>query len=187
MACSVLQSRLAPVAAQDMHWLLAGLGTLGILYGAVATTAQSNLRGVVAYGSISHVGLALFGLASFSAAGLQATVLLLLGLTLATGGSFLSRRLAAAYRYHGSDGTSPASANACRGWRVFPVVRAGWHGHAGNHRLPGRVPDRRDDLQEHSGAALAALFGMIVGAGASWPLPQRLLRAATTRCGGRKR
>jgi NADH:ubiquinone oxidoreductase subunit 4 (subunit M) len=57
---------LAPIAARDLHWLLAGFGTVAILYGGVAALAHSNLRGMLAYSSLAHVGLVLLGLASFS-------------------------------------------------------------------------------------------------------------------------
>jgi NADH-quinone oxidoreductase subunit M len=66
---------LAPLAARDLHWLLAGLGTLAILYGGVAALAQSNLRGVLAYASLSHVGLVVLALASFSVSALQGALL----------------------------------------------------------------------------------------------------------------
>jgi NADH-quinone oxidoreductase subunit M len=35
---------LAPNAAQDLHWLLAGLGVVGMIFGALAAMAQTNLR-----------------------------------------------------------------------------------------------------------------------------------------------
>ncbi len=158
---------LAPVAAQDMHWLLAGLGTVGILYGAVATTAQSNLRGVVAYGSVSHVGLALLGLASFSTAGLQATILLLLGFTLATGGSFLL--LAGLQRRVGTTDLTALSGIRQRMPRLagcFLLFGLAGMGMPGTLGFPAEFLIVVSTLQEHSGAALAALFGMVVGAGA---------------------
>jgi NADH-quinone oxidoreductase subunit M len=80
---------LAPIAARDLHWLLAGLGTVAILYGAAAALAQSNLRGMLAYASLSHIGLVLLGLASFSVSALQGALLLLLNFSVATGGGFL--------------------------------------------------------------------------------------------------
>ncbi|MDP3686525.1 MAG: NADH-quinone oxidoreductase subunit M, partial [Sulfurimicrobium sp.] len=43
---------LAPHAAHQMHWLLVGLGTIAVLYGAVAALAQSNLRRMLAYASL---------------------------------------------------------------------------------------------------------------------------------------
>jgi len=80
---------LAPEAALDLHWLLAGLGTVAILYGAVGMLAQTNMRVSLAYASICHVGLAVLGLASYTAQGAQGAVSLLLSFSVATGGAFL--------------------------------------------------------------------------------------------------
>ncbi len=57
---------LAPNLAQEFHWLLAGLGVTGILYGALLALAQTNLRQMLACSSISHVGLVLLAIASFN-------------------------------------------------------------------------------------------------------------------------
>jgi len=77
---------LAPGAAQELHWLLAGLGVVGILYGALAAIAQTNLRRMLAYASISHVGLVLLGIASFSLQGVQGALFQLLNFTVVAGG-----------------------------------------------------------------------------------------------------
>ena len=81
---------LAPIAARDLHWLLAGFGTVAILYGGVAALAQSNLRSILAYASLAHVGLVLLGLAAFSVSALQGVLLQLLNFSLSAGGSFLA-------------------------------------------------------------------------------------------------
>lgn len=158
---------LAPQAAQELHWLLAGLGTLAVLYGAVAATAQSNLRGVIAYGSVSHVGLALLGLASFSVAGVQAVVLLLLGFAFATGGSFLL--LDGLKRRVGSTDLSALSGIRQRMPRLagfFLLFGLAGMGMPGTIGFPAEFLIVVSALQAHSGAALAALFGMVVAAGA---------------------
>ncbi len=63
---------------------------MAILYGGVAALAQSNLRSVLAYASLAHVGLVLLGLAAFSVSALQGVLLQLLNFSLAAGGSFLA-------------------------------------------------------------------------------------------------
>ena len=73
----------------DGHPMLAGLGTVSILYGAVGMVAQSNLRVALAYASICHVGLAILGLASYTAQGAQGAVSLLLSFSVSSGGAFL--------------------------------------------------------------------------------------------------
>jgi proton-translocating NADH-quinone oxidoreductase chain M len=49
---------------------LAVLGAINILYGAYAALIQTDLKKIVAYSSISHMGFILLGLASLNAAGL---------------------------------------------------------------------------------------------------------------------
>ncbi|HSO79555.1 MAG TPA: NADH-quinone oxidoreductase subunit M, partial [Chromatiaceae bacterium] len=83
---------LAPGAAQEFHWLLAGLGTVGLLYGALAAMGQTNLRRLLAYASLSHVGLVLLGIASLSEPGVQGALFQLLNFPLVAGGLFLMTR-----------------------------------------------------------------------------------------------
>lgn len=80
---------LAPEAAVNFHWLLAGLGVVGILYGAIIAINQSNLRSMLAYSSISHLGLVILGIASFNIQGIQGAVYQLLNFTIISGGIFL--------------------------------------------------------------------------------------------------
>ncbi len=80
---------MAPEAARHLHWLLAGLGVVGILYGAMIALSQSNLRRMLAFSSISHVGLVVLGLASMTVQGTQGAVFQLLNFTLVSGGMFL--------------------------------------------------------------------------------------------------
>jgi len=80
---------LAPNAAQEFQWVLIGLGTLGIIYGAVAALNQTNIRRMLAFSSISHVSLVIVGIASLSLQGLQGAVYQLLNFTLISSGLFL--------------------------------------------------------------------------------------------------
>jgi NAD(P)H-quinone oxidoreductase subunit 4 len=58
--------------------LLAVLGVVGIVYGAMAAFAQQNLKRRLAYSSISHMGFILVGLASFNDLGVSGAVLQML-------------------------------------------------------------------------------------------------------------
>jgi NADH-quinone oxidoreductase subunit M len=158
---------LAPAAAQDLHWLLAGLGTVAILYGAVAALAQSNLRGVLAYLSLSHVGLVLLGLASFSVSALQGAVLQLLNFSMAASGGFLM--LAFLQRRTGSTaiahlgGVAHSMPLLTSFFLIFGLAGLGVPGTSG---FPAELLIIVAALHTHTGAGLAALFAVVVGAGA---------------------
>src|SRR5262249_31303532 len=47
-------------------WCLAALGTWNIVYGAWCAMAQKDLKKLVAYSSISHMGYVMLGMASFT-------------------------------------------------------------------------------------------------------------------------
>ena len=59
---------LCPLAAQSAAWVLAGLGVFSILYGALAALAQTDLKRLVAYSSVSHMGYVLLGLGAWQVA-----------------------------------------------------------------------------------------------------------------------
>ena len=56
-------------------WLLAALGTVNIVYGAMCAMAQSDLKKLVAYSSISHMGYVMLGMAAFTPQGINGAVL----------------------------------------------------------------------------------------------------------------
>jgi NADH-quinone oxidoreductase subunit M len=56
-------------------WLLAALGTWNIIYGAVCAMAQTDLKKLVAYSSISHMGYVMLGMAAFTPQGINGAVL----------------------------------------------------------------------------------------------------------------
>jgi NADH-quinone oxidoreductase subunit M len=80
---------LVPDAAREYQWVLVGLGMIGVLYGAVAALSQTSLRRMLAFSSLSHVGLVVLGIAAFSQQGIQGAVFQLLNFTLIAGGMFL--------------------------------------------------------------------------------------------------
>lgn len=54
--------------------LLAGLGVLSIVYGGLNALAQSDLKKMIAYSSVSHMGFVLLGIASLTAEGINGAV-----------------------------------------------------------------------------------------------------------------
>jgi NADH-quinone oxidoreductase subunit M len=156
---------LAPLAARDLHWLLAGFGTLAILYGGVAALAQSNLRRVLAYASLAHVGLVLLGLATFSVSALQGALLQLLNFSVAAGGgflilSFLQRRTGTT-DIHQLGGLMRSMPRLTGFFLLFGLAGIGLPGTSG---FPGELLIIVAALHSHTGAGLAALFGMLLAA-----------------------
>jgi NADH-quinone oxidoreductase subunit M len=56
-------------------WVLAALGALNIVYGAVCAMAQADMKKLVAYSSISHMGYVMLGMAAFTPQGINGAVL----------------------------------------------------------------------------------------------------------------
>jgi NADH-quinone oxidoreductase subunit M len=56
-------------------WALAALGTLNIVYGALCAMAQSDMKKLVAYSSISHMGYVMLGMATLTPQGINGAVL----------------------------------------------------------------------------------------------------------------
>ncbi len=158
---------LAPLAARELHWLLAGFGTVAILYGSVAALAQSNLRAVLAYASLSHVGLVVLGLASFSVSALQGALLQLLNFSVAAGGGFL----VLAFLQRRTDSTDISQLGGVIHrlpllsgfFLLFGLAGIGLPGTSG---FPGELLIIVETLHSHTGAGLAALFAMVLAAAA---------------------
>ena len=65
-----------PVATAELaYYFLGALGAFNIVYGALCAMAQTDLKKLVAYSSISHMGYVMLGMASFTPLGIQGAVL----------------------------------------------------------------------------------------------------------------
>ncbi len=73
---------LAPSAAVEYSWALGIFGAITLIYGALIALQQTNLRRLLAYASVSHVGLVIIGLSSLNLQGLQGAIFQLLNFTL---------------------------------------------------------------------------------------------------------
>lgn len=157
---------LAPQAALEFHWLLAGLGVVGILYGGVLAFRQTNLRRMLAFSSISHVGFVILGIASFNMQGLQGAIFQLLNFTLVAGGifilaGFLHHRIGSTDLLHlgGAAKSMPLLAGF---FLLFGLAGMGMPGTSG---FPAEFLILVSAVSTHTGAGLAALFGVVLGAG----------------------
>lgn len=78
-----------PQAAIQLAPLLGWLAVAGIIYGALAAWVQRDVKKLVAYSSVSHLGFCLLGMFSLKLAGLTGSVLYMVNHGLSTGALFL--------------------------------------------------------------------------------------------------
>jgi len=80
---------LFPDAAMTFAPWLAGLALIGILYGALVALVQKDLKSLVAYSSVAHLGFVMLGIATINRQGLSGAVLQGVNHGLSTGALFL--------------------------------------------------------------------------------------------------
>ena len=80
---------LFPDAARLAVPYIAALATIGIVYGALLALAQNDVKKLVAYSSVSHLGFVMLGVASLSVAGTEGAMLQMLNHGVSTGALFL--------------------------------------------------------------------------------------------------
>jgi len=68
---------------------IALFATIGILYGAAVSYAQADVKKLVAYSSVSHLGFVMLGLFALNAQGVQGAILQMVNHGLSTGALFL--------------------------------------------------------------------------------------------------
>ena len=78
-----------PEAMHEITPIAMGLGVVGILYAAVLACAQTDIKRLVAYSSISHMGFILLGTFAGTELALQGVVMQMVAHGLSTGGLFL--------------------------------------------------------------------------------------------------
>jgi NADH-quinone oxidoreductase subunit M len=80
---------LFPQAAVDFAPLMLTLATIGILYGAIVATMQRDLKKLVAYSSVAHLGFVVLGIFALTTVGIQGGVFTMVSHGLTTGALFL--------------------------------------------------------------------------------------------------
>ncbi len=80
---------LFPNASRAAAPVIAVLAIIGIIYAAIVSFAQTDVKKLVAYTSVSHLGFVMLGIFSFTTQGIQGAVLQMINHGLSTGGLFL--------------------------------------------------------------------------------------------------
>lgn len=80
---------LFPLASMEMAPLMAVLAVIGIIYGALVAFAQRDVKKLVAYSSVSHMGFVMLGVFAFTPQALSGSVLQIVNHGISTGALFL--------------------------------------------------------------------------------------------------
>jgi NADH-quinone oxidoreductase subunit M len=80
---------LFPVEAHRNAPWIAVLALIGIIYGALVAMVQPNMKKLIAYSSISHLGFVVLGIFSFTTAGLNGAMFVMLAHGVSTGALFM--------------------------------------------------------------------------------------------------
>src|SRR5882762_2858108 len=75
-------------ACRNAPWIMV-LALIGIIYGALVSLVQPNMKKLIAYSSVSHLGFVVLGIFSFTTAGLNGAVFVMLAHGVVTGGLFM--------------------------------------------------------------------------------------------------
>src|ERR1043166_6130860 len=80
---------LFPGMARKFAWIMITLAVIGIIYGALVAMVQPDVKRLVAYSSVSHMGFVVLGLFSFTELGMQGALYQMLNHGVSTGALFL--------------------------------------------------------------------------------------------------
>ncbi|MDP3151079.1 MAG: NADH-quinone oxidoreductase subunit M [Archangium sp.] len=78
-----------PVAARQYQNFFAALSVIGIVYGALMCLAQRDIKKLIAYSSVSHLGFCMLGIFAFTAEGATGSAYQMLNHGVSTGALFL--------------------------------------------------------------------------------------------------
>ena len=143
---------LYPDAAHTFAPTIIVLSLIAIIYGAIVALVQPDLKRLVAYSSVSHMGFVTLGTFVFTEQGIQGAILQMINHGLITGGLFLlvGDHLRADPRPDDREDGRARGADAAVG-RDDRVLRVGVGRPARAVRFRGRVPQPRRDIPRQSG------------------------------------
>jgi len=171
-----------PLAAQDAFPLVMVLAVIGIVYGALVAYPQPDMKRLVAYSSVSHMGFVMLGLYAFNSTGITGGVLQMVNHGLSTGALFIlvgliydrthTREIA---QYGGIWGTVPL-------WSAFfLVVTLSSIGLPGLNGFVGEFLILSGAFRSHPVAAVVGTTGIILGAVYMLTMYQRVAFGPVTR------
>ncbi|MGX9965389.1 NADH-quinone oxidoreductase subunit M [Roseomonas sp. F4] len=167
---------LLPQASADFAPLIFALSVIAVIYTSLVALAQEDMKKLIAYSSIAHMGIVTLGIFTFTAQGLSGALFTMLSHGVVSGALFLcvgvlydrvhSREIA---RYGGVAKIMPAYALV---FMVFTMASVALPGLAG---FPGELLVIVGAFRVNPWVALGACMGMILGAAYALYLYRRVI------------
>jgi NADH-quinone oxidoreductase subunit M len=156
---------MTPLGAARLFPLLATLAVIGIIYGALAALAQTDIKRLVAYSSVSHMGFIVLGMFAFNATGLDGSAIQMVNHGLTTGALFACVGMLYE-RYHTRDMTELGGL-----WNRLPILAfffvlaaLGSAAVPGLNGFVGEFPILVGMFQTSARTAVLGATGMVLGA-----------------------
>lgn len=156
---------LFPEAAVYFAPLMITLGVIGIIYGAIAATMQKDLKRLVAYSSVAHLGFIVLGTFALNTEGIEGGLLQMVNHGISTGALFLlvgmiyeRRHTRIISELGGLQKSAPIMAG------VFTVVMLSSIGLPGLNGFPGEFLTLVGAFNAHRWWAVVAASGVILAA-----------------------
>lgn len=154
-----------PQAAIEFAPLMMTLGVIGIIFGALMAMTQSDIKKLIAYSSVSHLGFVMVGIFSMTHSGMQGGIYQMVNHGLSTGALFLlvgilyertHRR--GVDDYGGMAKVTPIYAT------IFMIVTLSSIALPGTNGFIGEFLILLGTFQYNNGYAVAAALGVVLGA-----------------------
>ncbi|MEE9413672.1 MAG: NADH-quinone oxidoreductase subunit M [Acidimicrobiales bacterium] len=156
---------LFPEAAVYFAPLMITLGVIGIIYGAIAATMQKDLKRLVAYSSVAHLGFIVMGTFALNTEGIEGGLLQMVNHGISTGALFLlvgmiyeRRHTRIISELGGLQKSAPIMAG------IFTVVMLSSIGLPGLNGFPGEFLTLIGAFNAHRWWAVVAASGVIIAA-----------------------
>jgi NADH-quinone oxidoreductase subunit M len=156
---------MTPLGAARLFPLLATLAVIGIIYGALAALAQTDIKRLVAYSSVSHMGFIVLGIFALNATAMDGSAIQMINHGLTTGALFAGVGMIYE-RYHTRDMTELGGL-----WNRLPILAfflilaaLGSAAVPGLNGFVGEFPILVGTFQASGRAAVFAATGMVLGA-----------------------
>jgi NADH-quinone oxidoreductase subunit M len=154
-----------PEASARWTWLLIALSVIGIIYGALVAWVQPDMKKLVAYSSVSHLGFCVLGIFALNQTAIEGSILQMVNHGLSTGALFLlvgvvyeRRHTRLLADYGGLAETMPVYAT------LFVIAMLSSVGLPGLNGFIGEFLILSGTFQTHPTAAVLAASGVILAA-----------------------